>query len=166
MSAHDPSNNSMSLGRAPPLHFGNVQGVKDTIGACNGSVGDLTSLHQASQQSSYDQGAGHQNLSGNQMALGDIVSNMNESIDSFKQGSQSKTKRKVAHPPQNTVANKKTEQVLTPQPDKIGSSSMVETFSNMKALFQREDYEPDNKNRSCTSTELIVTDKGQNSSRD
>ena len=87
MATNDPGNNSMSLGRAPPLHFANVQGAKDTIGACNGSVGDLTSLHQVSQQSSCDQGVAQQTRSGNRIALGDIVSNMNESIDSFKQGS-------------------------------------------------------------------------------
>lgn len=141
MIMNDPSNVSMSLGRRPPLQFANAQGAKDTIGACNGSVVDLTSLHQVSQQSSCDQPGAQQTRSGNRMALGDIVSNMNESIDSFKQGSQSKTKRKTGLPPQNTAANKKTEQVLTPQPDKIGSSSMVETFSNMKTLFQQDDYE-------------------------
>lgn len=46
---NDHSNNSMSLGRGPPLNLTNINGAKDTIGACNGSLGDLTSLHQISQ---------------------------------------------------------------------------------------------------------------------
>ena len=56
--------------------------------------------------------------------------------------------------------------MLTPQPDKIGSSSMVETFSNMKALFQKDDHEDDNRNQSCKSSDLMATENGGASGRD
>ena len=89
----ETSNASMSLAAGAPHIFGHGKyGTKQTqLGGYQGSMGDLTSLHNGSQHSNQDQEFVRMTTA-NAMAFGDITSNMNESIESFTQGSQTQVK--------------------------------------------------------------------------